>query len=44
LDLEDENGFRVELGLGDAVLVPAIAEKILLDPAVKSRLLEVYIT
>lgn len=41
--LTDENGFRVDIGLGDAVLVPAQQENITLDPKSKSRLLEVYV-
>jgi len=44
VELIDENGSRVDIGLGDSVIVPALLEEITLKPKVKSRLLEVYIT
>lgn len=43
VELVDENEFTVDLSTGDAVLLPAMMEHIVLKPKSKSKLLEVYV-
>ena len=43
VELVDENDFSVMINKGDAVLVPAMMQRIVLKPETKSRLLEVYV-